>query len=147
MEPEHTAPEEGRSSEGRAMHYSVGAVIQKDGKYLLLDRTHVPFGYAGPAGHVDVGEKPLDALHREVKEETGLLVIDSELLFDEEVPENRCGRGVDVHFWYLYTCKVEGDIKMDQREAQHMDWFTAEEMRSLALEPVWKYWFEKLGII
>jgi ADP-ribose pyrophosphatase YjhB (NUDIX family) len=64
-----------KSKDGQPMHYSVGALIQKDGKYLLIDREIKPYGYAGPAGHIDEGETKEQALVREVKEETGLGIL------------------------------------------------------------------------
>lgn len=53
----------------------VGAVIKRNGKYLLIER--VPADFMGglvelPSGTVDPGEDLLTALVREVKEETGL---------------------------------------------------------------------------
>ena len=45
-----------KASNGQILHYSVGALIKKDGKYLLIDRVNPPFGLAGLAGHVDIGE-------------------------------------------------------------------------------------------
>lgn len=55
----------------------VGAIISKDGKVLVLRRKQDD--YLGgidelPSGHVEQGESVLDALRREVKEETGLTV-------------------------------------------------------------------------
>ncbi len=35
-------PKQGVSSNGNMMHYSAGAVIEKNGKYLLIDRVHLP---------------------------------------------------------------------------------------------------------
>ena len=55
----------------------VGAIISRDGKVLVLRRKQDD--YLGgmdelPSGHVEQGESVLDALRREVKEETGLTV-------------------------------------------------------------------------
>lgn len=55
----------------------VGAIISKGGAVLVLRRKHDD--YLGgmdelPSGHVEQGESVLDALRREVKEETGLTV-------------------------------------------------------------------------
>lgn len=75
-------PKEGLSREGEHMHYSVGAVIRRnDDHYLLIEGTKLPLGWAGPAGHIDVGELPHTALGREVWEETGLEVCSSQRIF------------------------------------------------------------------
>lgn len=55
----------------------VGAVIRKDGKFLLLER--IPSDFMGglvelPSGTVDAGEELLTALAREIQEETGLTI-------------------------------------------------------------------------
>ena len=49
-------PKEGKTKDGTPMHFSVGALIERDGQYLLIDRAVPPFGFAGVAGHIDDGE-------------------------------------------------------------------------------------------
>jgi len=51
----------------------VGAVIEQDGKFLLVKETKkVSEGQWNlPAGRLELGENPIDAISREVKEETG----------------------------------------------------------------------------
>ncbi|OGF27557.1 hypothetical protein A2303_01715 [Candidatus Falkowbacteria bacterium RIFOXYB2_FULL_47_14] len=129
------------------MHFSVGAVIRKDGKYLLIDRVREPFGFAGLAGHVDEGETPEEALIRETEEESGLKVVSHALLFEEEVLWNYCGAGVGSHYWYLYSCEVEGKERKEDGEAKSMGWYTPAEMKNLKMEPVWEYWFRKMGVL
>jgi 8-oxo-dGTP pyrophosphatase MutT (NUDIX family) len=50
---------------------TVAGIIEKDGKYLLVEE-HTPNGlmFNNPAGHLDPGESPLQACVREVLEET-----------------------------------------------------------------------------
>ncbi len=52
----------------------VGAIIEKDGKILLVKEAHgTDKGkWSHPAGWIDVGEDPIKAAAREVLEETGL---------------------------------------------------------------------------
>ena len=135
------------SQEGTVMHYSVGALIEKNGKYLLIDRVQPPYGFAGIAGHIDAGEDPVQALVREVKEESGLTVQEYHLCFEEEVPNNVCSKGITVHYWYLYECKVSGEIQKNTKETKSIGWYSKEELKRLKLEPVWQYWFKKLKIL
>lgn len=54
----------------------VGGILEKDGKVLLVkeaDTSKFDFGKWGlPAGAVDPGENPVEAVSREVREEAGL---------------------------------------------------------------------------
>jgi len=140
-------PKLGKSKKGKLMHYSVGALIKKDDKYLLIDRKIPPFGFAGIAGHIDEEETEVEALFREVEEESGLKIKKYKLLFEEELDWNWCSKGVGVHFWYLFECEVEGEVKENYRETKSIGWYNKEQIKELKLEPVWEYWFIKLGII
>jgi len=129
------------------MHFSVGALIQKNGKYLLIDRASPPFGFAGVAGHIDEGEEPSEALNRELKEESGLTLKHAAMLIEEEVDGNVCSKGTTIHYWYVYGCEVTGTVKRNLRETKSIGWYSAEEIKKLKLEPIWQYWFKKLQII
>ena len=63
---------------------SVVSIIEKDGKYLFLKRSNTGKGdgfYMLPGGHVDAGESVLHAAVRELKEELGIDVKESDLEF------------------------------------------------------------------
>ena len=66
----------------KTTHIGVYALIQKDDSMLLIEKVRGP--YTGmwdlPGGSIEFGETPLEALHREVLEETGLSISQSELL-------------------------------------------------------------------
>lgn len=140
---------EGKSKDGRVMHFSVGALIEHDGKYLLIDRAVPPLRFAGVAGHVDQDETPLQAVAREVKEEVGLAITNPQLLFEEELDWNWCSKGVTSHYWYLFRCPISGnaEILRSKGETKSAGWYSKEEIKTLKLEPAWEYWFKKLGII
>ena len=140
-------PKLGISYNNQQMHYSVGALIKKNSKYLLIDRAIFPFGFAGLAGHIDDGETEMEALKREVEEESGLRVVKQKLLFEEELGWNECSKEIGIHYWFIFGCGVEGEIKENYSEVKSIGWFSKDEIKDLKLEPVWKYWFEKLGIL
>ena len=140
-------PKLGKSKKGKQMHYSVGAVIKKNDEYLLIDRKIPPLGFAGLAGHIDEEEDEIQALFREVEEESGLKIKKYNLLFEEELDWNWCNKGITVHYWYLFECEVSGNFKPNYRELKSIGWYSKKEIRKLKLEPVWDYWFKKLGII
>jgi ADP-ribose pyrophosphatase YjhB (NUDIX family) len=140
-------PKEGRTKDGKPMHFSVGALIEQDGKYLLIERAVPPLGFAGVAGHVDEGEDERHAVVREVKEEVGFEVRDPKLLFEEELDWNWCSKGATSHYWYFFHCPVSGDLTRSMRETRSAGWYSKEEIKKLTLEPVWEYWFKKLDVI
>ncbi|MGO9083869.1 MAG: (deoxy)nucleoside triphosphate pyrophosphohydrolase [Candidatus Sulfotelmatobacter sp.] len=54
----------------------VAALIQKDGKLLVCQRTRhqtMPLKWEFPGGKIEDGEQPRDALRRELEEELGVL--------------------------------------------------------------------------
>lgn len=134
-------------SDGKLFHFSVGAVIQKDNRYLLIDRVNPPYGYAGLAGHVDEGESAVQALEREVNEESGLTVIRHRLLYEEKLLNNSCRHGIAIHYWYLFQCEVEGEIIQNRLETKSIGWFSLPQLKTLPLEPVWENCFKKLKLI
>ena len=140
-------PRAGTSKDGKKMHYSVGAIIRKDDKFLMIDRMKPPYGLAGLAGHIDVGETAKGALYREVEEESGLVVVNNRLIYEEEINWNECSRGIEVHQWYLYECEVEGEIVRNARETKSIGWKERDKLSEENLESVWRYLFEKQGIV
>jgi len=89
---------------------TVDAVIEdREGNVILIKRKYPPFKnfYALPGGFIEKGEKPIDALVREVKEETNLKVeVKSKIGFYTE--EGRDPRG-NIHS-IAYKCSIIGDI-------------------------------------
>lgn len=144
-------PKIGTDSNGNPMHYSVGALIEKDGAYFFIDRAIPPLCMACPAGHIDEGEEHAEAIIREVKEETGFEIVETTLVAEHEfIKNNPCSKGVGSHYWYLYRCTVgkRAEDFSNEKEVKSSCWLTPEEIYALDnLEEVWRYWFERLNII
>jgi len=143
-------PKLGKTESGEDLHYSVGAIIKNEkDEILILERAIFPPGFASPAGHIDEGETPEEALVREVKEETGLDVTKFTLVKEggtNVIPEP-CSRGVHHHYWYLYSCEVTGEVSRNLRETKSIGWYSPEQIKGLVLETICDYWFKELGII
>lgn len=66
---------------------TVDVVVETAGGIVLIERANEPKGWALPGGFIDYGEAPADAARREVKEETGLEVELTDLLFVYGAPD------------------------------------------------------------
>ncbi len=90
---------------------NVGALIINDnGQTLAFERNDIKDAWQLPQGGIDIGEEPIDALFREIKEET--CINKSALKLIDEHPEwlayelskekrsNKTGRG-QVQKWFL----------------------------------------------
>lgn len=128
------------------VHFSVGAIIKKGDRILLIDRAVPPYGFACPAGHVEHKETFEDTLLREVKEEIGLQVYGYKLLLEETLYENKCNKGANNHHWKVFECEIKGEERKN-REVKTIGWYSKEEIKKLNLEPSWEYLFKKLEII
>ena len=107
-----------------------GALIIKDGKFLLLKRaTRVFDGYwTLPGGHVEENETSEKAVKREIKEETNL---DFEPIFFKKYNENfpEFDWKAEVKIFYG---KFKGNIKID-KESSKFKWFSLDEIKKTNL--------------
>lgn len=66
---------------------TVLCLIQKENRYLLQDRVKDDWkGYTLPGGHIEKGESIVDAVIREMKEETGLTIRNPKLCGVKQFP-------------------------------------------------------------
>lgn len=129
------------------LHYSVGAIIEWQGKYLLFHRRLFPFQYTIIAGHWDLSDAtPEEAVMREIQEEAGINITVSSLPLIETLKEP-CRRGADYHEWRLYQESVDDHKVTLSEEADIIGWYSSDEIRSLELTVPTEYFLKKFKII
>jgi ADP-ribose pyrophosphatase YjhB (NUDIX family) len=138
-----------KSMEGTCPGKSVGGILRRDGKIYLIDRRFEPLGWACPAGHVEKGKTPHEMIAIEFGEEIGLSARSARLVYEEMLTWNNCHRSKDKgHYWYVFEMEDPGGEPIpDAHEAKGGGWFAPDEIEHLHLEPAWRHFFEKLGII
>jgi len=102
----------------------VAAVIERGGRYLVtrrLDGTHLAGLWEFPGGKIGPGEKPADALTREIKEELGVESTVGELI--ESVDWTYPEKTVRLLF---FRCALEGEPM--PLEGQEMRWVAAADL-------------------
>lgn len=90
--------------------------VNSDGKILAVSRKNDPDKMGLPGGKIDPGESELEALIREVKEETGLDLIDGTIEHNGTVARpvktftDICHGDVDYECVTYYTACVSGNL-------------------------------------
>jgi len=141
-----STPQVIKSLTGDMCHPCIGAVIIRENQILMVERKKFPPGWACVAGHIDDDDpSPEFALEREVKEESGLDLVNYKLLFEEEI-NNPCRVQVHYHYWYVYRCEATGTLVRQKEELKDLRWVDIDKIHNLKLEEVWKYIFEKIGL-
>ncbi len=131
------------------MTLQVGVKIllkNKEGKYLLVRRSAEKYPEVGAkwdivGGRIDPGTTLLENLKREVKEETGLEIIDEpQIISAQDIL-----RLEDRHIVRLtYRGVADGEVVLSE-EHDEFGWFTMDEINKL--EPMDKYFKEIIGLI
>lgn len=106
----------------------VAALIMRDGKILICQRTKhqpMPLKWEFPGGKIEEGERPVEALVRELDEELGInATIGPEVARIEH--KYRTGTSVDLRF-YLVT-RFAGEV--DNRIFRDLRWVAPEDLPS-----------------
>ncbi len=114
---------------------TVGALVWNAADEVLMVRTEKWSGLWGiPGGKIKWGESSLDALAREIKEETNLEIRDVRFVLVQDCIHSKEFYR-DSHFVLLnYTCRARGaaDVKLND-EAQEFRWVTHAQALELPL--------------
>ncbi len=128
-------------------HITAGAMIEKDGKYLLAKRRTFPYRFSFAAGHLEYGETPLNAMKREVLEEVGLVVKKAKLVFHGDIVGNTCRNGAFTHGWYFYKVETTNQQTIINDEFEFINWYSPEEMKTIDLGFATRFLLKKTGIL
>ena len=116
---------------------SVAAVVRDHGGRLLLQEKSSGQGWSLPAGAIEPGETPEQAVRREVLEETRLVVVPTRLIgvFGGEGFRYVYANGDEVEYTVVvYRCSVIGEMPGEpDPETKSLRYFAIDEMPHLAL--------------
>lgn len=100
---------------------SVGAIVfNKENKVLMLDHVLRPAsGWGIPGGFIEANESPIQAIERELLEETGLVIKDVEI-FQIRVDYR--------HVEMLVSASAEGEGEVKSFEIKQLGWFKVDEL-------------------
>lgn len=133
--------------------------MNKRGEYLVVYRREKPRGLAFPAGHIENGESPSDALVRELKEETGIVA--KHICEKLRAPiKGACKRGAKKHLWYVFKVtkylvprKKKGKRCYCKEKSKHAfaKFMRPKKIREYIkcgdVDPAWVEIFKKLNVV
>lgn len=121
------------------LHNEVGCFIINDKNQVLLQKRSAtkrfsPNKYGLCAGHVDVGESLVTAMVREIKEELGIDVLESDLIpFGKREYTLEKTNSHITYFYYMKCNLDESDFTIQEEELSEVKWFDFDQVISMIL--------------
>ena len=116
----------------------VSAIIPSDGKVLLVKRGKQPYKnmWSLPGGSQKIGEKPDEAVVREVKEETGLDAIGPKFVTQYELAAPSEDGTITNHFLLsVFLIEQFSGTARAGDDASDLMWVNQKEMDALEMTP------------
>ena len=112
---------------------TVLCLIRRDNEYLLQDRIKKDWrGFTLPGGHVEPGESIVDAVIREMQEETGLTVDNPKLCGVKQFPISGENGESGRYLVFLFVAdKFSGEVISSEEGAMH--WVKKEDLGKVNL--------------
>jgi nucleoside triphosphatase len=114
---------------------TVGALIfNSEGKLFLMRSHKWHDAYVIPGGHIELGETAVDALRREIKEETALDIYDIEFLCIQEFINDKAFWKKRHFIFFDYACRTDSTDVMLNSEGHDHVWVTLDEAKDLEID-------------
>ena len=112
---------------------TVLCLVHDNERYLLQDRVSEDWkGYTLPGGHVEPGESIVDAVIREMKEETGLMIRSPKLCGIKQFPLKDGDYSKGRYIVFLFeTSDFEGELISSDEGMMH--WVEKKELKKVNL--------------
>ena len=118
-------------------------IVNRKGEILLVKSGNWNGKWVVPGGHVELGERIVDALRREVMEEVGLKINVTRLLSVQEAifPKGYSRRAKSRHMIFFdFLCEpVTSKVKADKAEVSDFKWVKPSEAKRLKTGPYVKH--------